>query len=232
MPLAALLTWMVTAAGGLYLLTIWLIEYDREFQSVAATRLPVPVISTHALLAVTGLGCGRSTSSPARHELAWLAAGILVVVAILGLTMAARWIGVYRAYGAQSRRAHVAVPVPVGAERRLRCRPGSRIASPERHFPLSVVILHGVFAVATVVLVLLTALSQSIDADRSRRSAVRCACGSWSTSWSQVGQYQRASTGVPQAGCRGASAGSACLAPQCASRRSAPASSLPSAVSS
>ena len=64
MPLAALLTWMMTAAGGLYLLTIWLIEYDREFQSVAATRLPVPVISSHALLAVTGLACGPSTCSP------------------------------------------------------------------------------------------------------------------------------------------------------------------------
>ena len=55
MPLAAMLTWVVTAACGLYLLTIWLIEYDREFQSVAATRLPVPVISSHALLAVTGM---------------------------------------------------------------------------------------------------------------------------------------------------------------------------------
>src|SRR6478609_3796566 len=56
MPLVALLTWILTASGGLYLLTIWLIEYDREFQSMAATRLPIPVISTHALLAVTGLG--------------------------------------------------------------------------------------------------------------------------------------------------------------------------------
>ena len=55
--------------------------------------------------------------------------------------------------------------------------------------------------------------------------------GSLSTSWSQVGQYQRASMGVPHAGWRGVSAGSVCPAPQCASRRSAPASSLPSAVS-
>ena len=56
-------------------------------------------------------------------------------------------------------------------------------------------------------------------------------CGSSSTRQSQVGQYQRASMGVPHARCRGAPAGSACLAPQCASRRSAPASSRPSAVS-
>ena len=56
MSLAALFSWLITAGGGLYLLTIWLIEYDHEFQAGAATRLPVPVISAHALLAITGLG--------------------------------------------------------------------------------------------------------------------------------------------------------------------------------
>ena len=124
MPLAALLTWMMTAAGGLYLLTIWLIEYDREFQSVAATRLPVPVISSHALLAVTGLGVWAIYLLTDRDELSWAAAGILVVVAILGLTMAARWIGVYRAYGSRPRRAHVAGR---GTRRR-----GSRLRRPHR----------------------------------------------------------------------------------------------------
>ena len=28
MSLAALFSWLITAGGGLYLLTIWLIEYD------------------------------------------------------------------------------------------------------------------------------------------------------------------------------------------------------------
>ena len=40
MSLLALLAWITTASGGLYLLAIWLIEYDKDFQSVAATRLP------------------------------------------------------------------------------------------------------------------------------------------------------------------------------------------------
>ena len=30
-------------------------EYDREFQTAAATRLPVPLISSHALLGLGGL---------------------------------------------------------------------------------------------------------------------------------------------------------------------------------
>jgi len=46
MKLFALVTWIVTGGGGLYLLSIWLIEYDKAFQSVAATRLPPPVLAS------------------------------------------------------------------------------------------------------------------------------------------------------------------------------------------
>jgi hypothetical protein len=55
MSTAALFTWIVTILAGLTLLVIWIIEYDREFQTAAATRLPVPVISAHALLGMGGL---------------------------------------------------------------------------------------------------------------------------------------------------------------------------------
>ncbi len=163
MPIAALLTWVMTAAGGLYLLTIWLIEYDREFQSVAATRLPVPVISSHALLAIVGLGLWTGYLLTDRDDLTWAAAGVLVVVVILGLTMAARWIKVYRAYGSRSRRPGVPAAVTVGVGGGYGAHAAvSRVAiPPERHFPVPVVIIHGVFAALTVVLVLLTALEHS-----------------------------------------------------------------------
>ena len=36
-------------------------EYDRDFQNEAATRLPIPVISTHALLGLGGLMFGGSS---------------------------------------------------------------------------------------------------------------------------------------------------------------------------
>ena len=55
MSVAALFTWMVTILAGLILVVIWIIEYDPEFQTAAATRLPVPVISAHALLGLGGL---------------------------------------------------------------------------------------------------------------------------------------------------------------------------------
>lgn len=153
MTLAALVTWLITAGAGLYLLTIWLIEYDHEFQSAAATRLPVPVISTHALLAVSGLAIWGVYLITDRPRLAWAAASILVVVAILGFTMAARWIRVYRAYAAPS-----AVSVMATAAAGTRGAGSGITVPPERHFPLPVVIGHGLFATATLVLVLLTAL--------------------------------------------------------------------------
>lgn len=144
MSLAALLTWIITAGAGLYLLTIWLIEYDREFQSAAATRLPVPVISAHALLAVAGLGVWGVYLITDTPRLALAAAATLVVVAVLGLTMAVRWFAVYRAHdsaAARGERAGITVP-------------------PERNFPLPVVIGHGLFAVATLILVVVTAIGE------------------------------------------------------------------------
>jgi hypothetical protein len=141
MTVVALITWLTTAAAGLYLLAVWLIEYDREFQSAAATRLPVPMISAHAVLAVSGLVVWVVYLITDARRLAITAALILVVVALLGVTMAIRWIGVYRAPAADAGDAHAPSAVP-----------------PERHFPLPVVISHGIFAVSTVVLVLLTAL--------------------------------------------------------------------------
>ena len=60
MSIAALIAWISTVFAGTYLLAIWLIEYDSEFQDAAATRLPVPVISSHVLLAVGGLASSFS----------------------------------------------------------------------------------------------------------------------------------------------------------------------------
>jgi hypothetical protein len=67
--------------------------------------------------------------------LAWIAFVLLVPVALLGFTMFARWLPTYRT--------RTATPADPPAE---------------RHFPVAVVGGHGLFAVATVVLVLLTAL--------------------------------------------------------------------------
>ena len=144
MNVAALFTWLITILAGLILLVIWIIEYDREFQTAAATRLPVPVISAHVLLGMGGLMLWVCYLLLDQERLAWATVADLGAVALLGLIMAARWIRVYRA---------VANPGPSLTR--------TTIVPPERNFPLPVVVAHGILAVTTLVLVLLTALGVS-----------------------------------------------------------------------
>jgi hypothetical protein len=149
MSVVALVSWLATAFLGLYLLVIWLIEYDPEFQSVAATRLPVPVISAHVLLALSGLVTWAIYLITGQERIARIAAVILIVVALLGVTMAVRWFGVRKERVAAAR-----APADAGAGR----APVQLATSPERNFPLPVVVGHGIFAAITIVLVLLTVL--------------------------------------------------------------------------
>jgi hypothetical protein len=141
MSVAALFTWIATVLVGLLLFVIWLLEYDREFQSAAATRLPVPVISTHALLGMGGLVLWIDYLLVDEQRLAWATIADLGVVALLGLIMAARWIRVYRDFADPGPSHTRTITVP-----------------PERNFPLPVVVTHGILAVTTLVLVLFTVL--------------------------------------------------------------------------
>jgi hypothetical protein len=177
MSVFALVTWVCTLLAGLFLLAIWLIEYDPDFQRAAATRLPVPVISSHATLAVCGLGVWVSYLITGEDQFAYATLAILVGVVCLGIMMAARWVRVYQSTAAPARRTVKALAVPAAASASaggtavlngdLRSHRGSTspvrastdlLVPPERHFPLSVVIGHGIFAVATVVAVLLTVI--------------------------------------------------------------------------
>ena len=136
MSAAALFTWMATILAGLVLLVIWLMEYDRDFQSGAATRLPVPVISGHALLGVGGLMVWGFYLVTDNDPLAYATVADLGVVAVLGLIMAARWVTVYRAYAAPGTSMTRVIAVP-----------------PERHFPRPVILIHGILALVTLGLV-------------------------------------------------------------------------------
>jgi manganese efflux pump family protein len=178
MDIAALATWITTAAAGLYLLAIWLIEYDKDFQKAAATRLPPLVLVCHVLCAAGGLVVWGAYLIFRTHGLAWTAVVALVLAATFGTTMAVRWISVYRAAralrqaeagnGAAGRPAlgptwpgarQSAADSPTTAQARpIASLQTADIGPPERHFPLPVVIGHGVFAVTTLTLVLLTAL--------------------------------------------------------------------------
>ncbi len=149
MTIAALITWIAAASGGLFMLTIWLIEYERKRDGGAGTRLPAAVLSGHVLLALTGLVLWIGYLYGDNDRLARGALIVLAAVALLGLTMLRRWVSVYRDSTDSLRNAPAQGPgsAPVLVK-----------VPAERHFPLAIVIGHGVAALATITMVLLTVL--------------------------------------------------------------------------
>jgi hypothetical protein len=153
MSLVAVITWFITICFGLFLLGIWLVEYDRDGDRGRASRLPVPVISGHALLAVAGVPVWLVYIVTDDKKLARLAALILGGVAVLGLTMVVRWIGVYRTYRTPAPSPAVVPPTSAFGSP----APTLTAIPPERNFPITVILCHGIFAVVTIILVLLAA---------------------------------------------------------------------------
>ncbi|MBL1108596.1 hypothetical protein JK361_29105 [Streptomyces sp. 5-8] len=143
MDIAALITWVITALGGFYMLGTWIQRGGIRQQQTGTSRLPAPVVFGHFALAAIGLVVWISYVVADRSALAWTAFGLLLPVALLGFVMLARWIPVHRD------RTTAGAAAGPGAE-------GTVPA--ERHFPVPVVLAHGLLAVATLVLVLLTAL--------------------------------------------------------------------------
>jgi hypothetical protein len=136
-----LIVWSAAALMGLYMVAVWLIENDLTSRGSIPSRLPVPVIFAHLGLAATGLTVWVAFLLLDRKMLAWTAVGILVAVALLGATMFARWIPVYRESPQPERFPGDVAPI-----------------RPEGNFPVVVVTVHGLLAVSTLVLAVLTAL--------------------------------------------------------------------------
>jgi hypothetical protein len=114
-------------------------------------RIRPPLILTHFLLAAAGLVVWIIYLAADKDVLAWIAFAVLAVVALLGGTMFAIW------YQQRSRGALVggSTTTASGAGAPLTTTGGQPA---EQHFPVSIVTLHGILAVTTAVLVLLTAL--------------------------------------------------------------------------
>jgi hypothetical protein len=135
MRIAALVTWLVTALGGFHMLRTWISRGGVKQQRTGGSRLPVPVVFGHFALAAVGLVVWIVYVAVDKRALAWTAFVLLVPVALLGFTMLLRWLPVYRA--------RATADAEIQAERR---------------YPVTVVVGHGLFAVVTVLLVLLSAL--------------------------------------------------------------------------
>ncbi len=97
MSLVALLTWIATASLGLYLLSVWLIEYDKDFQADADDQAAAAGARRPRPLGGGGLIVWAYYLFFDNDDLAWISVGTVLVGASLGVFMANRWLEVYRA---------------------------------------------------------------------------------------------------------------------------------------
>ncbi len=90
MAVAALVTWLIAAAGGFFMLATWIAKggtRDRQ-----ATRFSPALIFSHFALAAAGLVIWIIYLLADSDALAWIALILLVPVALLGFTMFGRWL--------------------------------------------------------------------------------------------------------------------------------------------
>ncbi|RFU36490.1 hypothetical protein DZF91_37800 [Actinomadura logoneensis] len=133
MEYAALGAWILAALAGAYLLVRWLAAGGLRGQPAKVTRFPAAVLVGHPLSALTGLAAWTLFVATGRIWCAWLAFAILLAAAFQGLLLFTRWL--------------------VGD------RGGRHARGADQRFPATAVVVHGLVAVTTFVLVLFASLT-------------------------------------------------------------------------
>lgn len=134
MRFAALILWSGTACAGLYLLVTWLLGRGLRQQPTKVTKYPITMIVSHPVLALTGLALWVCYLAEHQIFYAWTAFGVLCATGLFGFALLTRWLtGI-----------------------------GGRHARDEPvRFSAWAVLLHGLCALATFVLVVITATIMS-----------------------------------------------------------------------
>ena len=142
---AALMSWIATAGVGATLVATWLERGG--LQGRGHRRLSTRLLAVHILPAVVGLVVFVAYALTDVAALAWCSCAILVFVAGWGVRNFLLWqrrrVGVLKATPRSWN-----VPPRIAADPQL---------PPELHFPVAVVVLHGLLGVVTVTLTVLTA---------------------------------------------------------------------------
>ena len=131
MAIAALVTWVVTAGLGFSMLYLWISKGGVQAArggTERSSRFAPGLVFGHFGLAATGLVLWIIYAITDTEALTWVAFVFLIAIAALGDLLFLRW------------------------------RRGQASSTVESSLPKPVVYTHGLFAVTTIVLVLLTAL--------------------------------------------------------------------------
>jgi hypothetical protein len=155
MSIAALITWIVTAGFGFFMLIRWATRGGVKKVDGAGTHLPPVRVFTHFGLAAAGLIIWIIYVVTDSTILAWIAVVDLVIIATIGVVMVRQWAKDGRA--AMAAAAAGARDANAGTVEARRVDAGT-VDLAEQHIPRPPVVLHGIFAVSTLILVLLTAL--------------------------------------------------------------------------
>jgi hypothetical protein len=155
MSIAALITWIVTAGFGFFMLIRWATRGGVKKVDGAGTHLPPVRVFTHFGLAAAGLIIWIIYLVTDSTILAWIAVVDLVIIATIGVVMVRQWAKDGRA--AMAAAAAGARDANAGTVEARRVDAGT-VDLAEQHIPRPPVVLHGIFAVSTLILVLLTAL--------------------------------------------------------------------------
>ena len=91
MRFATLISWLVTASLGGYMLHTWLARGGLRRERAKAGGLPPPLIFSHAGLALSGLLIWAAFVASGARPLAWTAVAMLMVTVGLGLSTVTLW---------------------------------------------------------------------------------------------------------------------------------------------
>ena len=155
MSIAALVTWLIAAGFGFFMLLRWATRGGVRKVEGAGSNLPAARVFTHFGLAAAGLILWIVYLVTHISLLAWIAFADLILIALLGVLMVRQWAkdGRIAMAAAQSGAGGTAAG---GSAAGGTATGGIDLA--EQHIPRAPVVLHGIFAVSTVILVLLAAL--------------------------------------------------------------------------
>jgi manganese efflux pump family protein len=91
MGIATLVTWLLTASIGAYMLRTWIARGGPRMPRATGDRLPPVVVYGHASLALSGLAVWISYVTSGLVALAWCGACLLMPVIGLGAAMVTVW---------------------------------------------------------------------------------------------------------------------------------------------
>jgi manganese efflux pump family protein len=139
--LAALVSWLLTAASGGYLLAGWLSHGGMRRQRTSTAGLPPAVVLSHVTLAASGLVVWIGYLITSWTPAAWIAVGMLMPVVGLGISTLL-----------------LAAP-DAGPDADIRAAAAGSAALARRGVPVVMIAAHGVLATLTLLLALLAAVS-------------------------------------------------------------------------